>query len=391
MTNKVGVGHFETTPRMRELINVALDNNRLSYGPLCREFESKFARAHNAKFAVLSNSGTSALQVALQAMKELHGWNDGDEVLIPAVTFVATANIVLHNRMIPVPVDVNEFSYNIAPGLLGREVNPRTKAIIPVHLFGQMANMSRIHDIVNLNGLRILEDSCECMFATHRGKYPGEYGDIAAFSTYIAHLISTGVGGISTTDNPDYAAKMRSLVNHGRDGIYVSIDDDNELGGAALKEVISRRFRFESIGHSYRITELEAAIGLAQLEEAQEMIRRRRLHADYLSDGLSPHLDRLATPTAMFGNTHSFMMYPIVLRNEEKWGLCNALENAGIETREMMPLTNQPAYTGLFDPDAYPVAKWINTNGFYVGCHHGMELDDLDRIVSVVDDYFTSC
>ncbi len=384
--NNIGVGYFETTPRMKELVNEALDNNRLSYGPMGREFERQFARAHNTQYAVLSNSGTSALQVALQAMKELEGWYTGDEVIIPAVTFVATANIVLHNDLVPIPVDIDPYTYNIDTNLVEAAITPRTRAIIPVHLFGQMANMTEVKRISLKHDLAILEDSCECMFATHRGKFPGEYGHIAAFSTYVAHLITTGVGGISTTNMPGFAEKMRSLVNHGRDGIYISVDDDSGAIGDERREIISRRFNFESVGHSFRTTELEAAIGLAQMDAPWDMIERRQWNGLYLTSGLSSMYAKLQTPTILADNTHAFMMYPIVLINESKWELCNHLETHGIETREMLPLVNQPVYS--FNESDYPIAKWVNSNGFYVGCHQGLEPQDLDHIIDTITDYF---
>src|SRR5215469_12022353 len=122
----VGVGTFTTSPLAKKLVNEVLDSNRLSYGPMTQRFESEFARLHGCRFGIMSNSGTSALQLALQAMKEIHGWEDGDEVLVPAVTFVATANIVLHNRMVPVLVDVDQLYYDIDADRIERAITPKT-------------------------------------------------------------------------------------------------------------------------------------------------------------------------------------------------------------------------------------------------------------------------
>lgn len=381
---RVTVGDWRCTGRERELVNEVLDSGRLSYGPKSRQFEQGFARLHECGYGVLSNSGTSSLQVTLQAMKELHGWKDGDEVVVPAVTFVATANIVLHNRMTPVLADVDPVTYNIDPEKVGGALTGRTRAVIPVHLFGQPADMQTLSTGLNRTGIKIIEDSCECMFATHRGQSVGSWGDIGCFSTYMAHLITTGVGGIATTSNPDYAVKMRSLVNHGRDSIYLDVDTESS------REVIERRFQFESVGHSYRITELEAAIGLAQLDDYEKMIRRRQHNAHNLSAGLW-HLDTdglIQTPSTMPGNTHSWMMYPIILREGDKLEFTHYLEENGIETRDMMPLTNQPVYSGLWDPDDYPVAKWINERGFYIGCHQHLSDEDIACAIEVINDYF---
>ena len=205
-------------------------------------------------------------------------------------------------------------------------------------------------------------------------------GDIACFSTYMAHLITSGVGGIATTNNPDYAVKMRSLVNHGRDSIYLNIDDD----ATHSEEVVSRRFNFESIGHSFRVTELEAAIALAQLEVHQEMIDKRRENGFYLTELLEPLDDRLQLPRLRMHTQHSFMMFPIVLRHESKWPLCNYLEEHGIETREMMRIIDQPCYAGMWNPSDYPVAEWIGRGGFYLGCHQGLDADDMEYIAETI-------
>ena len=134
---KVSTGAFYTTPRMKELIDEVLTSGQISYGKMSRQFERIFARIHDTKYATLSNSGTSSLHVALQTLKELHGWEDGDEVLVPATTFVATANIVNHVDMIPVFVDIEPDSYGINPDLIEAKITDKTSAIIPVHLFGK--------------------------------------------------------------------------------------------------------------------------------------------------------------------------------------------------------------------------------------------------------------
>jgi perosamine synthetase len=384
----IGVGTFKTTPRMAELVSEALLSSRISYGPMSQRFEREFAAIHDSRFAVLSNSGTSSLQVALQALKEIHGWADGDEVIVPALTFVATCNVVLHNRMKPVLVDVEPQHYGIDVNKLEAAITPRTRAIIPVHLFGMPCDMTSVMAIAQHHGLSVIEDSCECMFVNHAGKKAGAWGDIGCFSTYVAHLLTTGVGGLATTNNPDYAAKMRSLVNHGRDGIYISMDDGRGATGEELKEVISRRFRFESVGHSFRITEMEAALGVAQLETWQEMIMARYQNAIHLMEALAHCSQWLQLPSLRPNTGHAFMMFPLVLRYEESSRLTAWLEEHGIETRGMLPLTNQPVYQAWCNEDDFPVAKWINDSGFYIGCHQDLTPDDLDYMAETIQAYF---
>lgn len=376
--NKVTLGTFKPTVKTRRLINQVLDTGRLSYGPLSGEFEAQFAILHNVKYAVLSNSGTSALQVGLQAMKELYGWADGDEVLVPALTFVATVNIVHHCRMTPVLVDVHPLDYAIDPDQLHRHVTARTRCIIPVHPFGQPADMMAITGFAGAYGLKVLEDSCEAMFVSTMGKSVGTWGDCAAFSTYVAHLLTMGIGGITTTNDPDLALRIRSLVNHG-------IDVDQLPSSSHYDPShLARHFRFTSIGHSFRVSELEAALGLAELDNWHITIDKRQRNAQFITDSLSVY-GELTLPYAKANTDHAFMVYPIIINNEPKQGIMRYLSEHGIEVRDMLPLTTQPCYD--FDPASYPVANWINEHGFYVGCHQDLDDAALYYLVSTIQDY----
>lgn len=389
-THQIGVGGLALGPRERKYLARVIKSNRLSYGPMSRRFERGWAKAHECKFAVFCNSGTSALHIALAALKEKHGWADGDEVLVPSVTFVATSNIVLHNRMTPVFVDVDAKTYNLDPAKLEEQITARTRAIIPVHLLGLPCDMDPILAVARRRGLRIIEDSCETTFARYKGRAVGSFGDIGTFSTYVAHYIVTGVGGFATTSDADLAVRLRSLMNHGRDSIYVSIDDDKGAKGERLREIVARRFSFVSLGHSFRATELEAAIGLGQLEHKDKIVRARKANAARLSEGLKDLEDRIQLATVPPDREHMFMMYPIVLRDESKGGLVNHLEQRGIETRDLLPLINQPVYKKLFGDleSRYPVARWLNRSAFYVGCHQELSRRELDKIVREVHAYF---
>jgi dTDP-4-amino-4,6-dideoxygalactose transaminase len=372
---------------MRLYLNQVIDSGRISYGEKSLAFEKKFAKLHECEYAILSNSGTSALQVALQAMKEINGWEDGDEVIVPATTFVATANIVVHNRMKPVFVDVDAVTYGLNPQFMEDAITERTRAVIPVHLFGQPCEMASIQGIAENHNLSTIEDSCETMFAKHHGFSVGGLGDIGCFSTYVAHLLVTGVGGICTTSSPAYAAKIRSLVNHG-----LEIEHLNPGDNFAATPTIGRRFHFDTIGHSYRITELEAAIGLAQLDDLyiEEMLTVRNRNAKHLTSGL--HMlnrkhDVFNPPKVLKHNTHSWMMYPILLnRDIDKEPLMKFLNENMIETRDMLPILSQPAYSYL-DHDDFPVSKWILESGFYVGCHQDLTPEDIEYVLQTLGEY----
>jgi dTDP-4-amino-4,6-dideoxygalactose transaminase len=387
---KIGVGTVTITEQAKKNVMQVLETGRLSYGPFLQRLEKDFSTIHDCRFGIMSNSGTSALHVALQALKEIHGWQDGDEVLVPAVTFVATSNIVIHNKMTPIFVDVEKEYYGIDPKKIEEKITSKTRAIIPVHLFGMPCEMDTIQEIAKKHNLKIIEDTCETMYAKYKEKKVGSLSDIGCFSTYVAHLLITGVGGINTTNNPEYATKLRSLINHGRDSIYISIDDAEGKKGQELKEIIEARFRFVSVGHSFRVTEMEGALGVAQLEILPEIIDKRRKNAAYLLEKLKRFEEHIQLPKIRPHAEHSFMMFPIVMKHESKKGIVEFLENNGIETREMLPLINQPVYEELFNinENEYPVAKWINESGFYIGCHQDVTEDNLNYVVEIFSKYF---
>lgn len=390
---QIGSAGFHFGAKEKKYIGEVLKSHRLSYGPWSRRFEEVLAKEHDSKFAVFSNSGTSALHMALAAMKEKYGWHDGDEVIVPAVTFVATSNIVIYNNMNPVFVDVDPKTYNINPKKIEAAITPRTRVILPVHLFGMPADMDPILRLAKKHRLRVLEDSCECMYAKYNGKRVGSFGDIGCFSTYIAHFLVTGVGGLAVTSDPELAVLMRSYMNHGRDSIYLNIDADNGLSKDRLKMVVAKRFSFVRLGHSMRATELEAAIGVAQFEGRHSAIRRRREIASYYTKNLSDLSQHVQLPTVPKGRDHNFMMYPIVLKNMHKRDIVNYLEERNIETREMVPLTNQPVYKNLFGDDfesRFPIAKWINESGFYIGSHPYLKAKEVRYIVDVIHEFFAT-
>ncbi len=387
---KISVGDIVITPLAKKYVNEVLHTNRLSYGPFSQKFESQFAKMHDCEFAVFSNSGTDSLKLSLQALKELGNWNDGDEVIVPAITFIATSNIVLMNNLKPIFVDVELNTYNIDPEKIEAAITPKTRAIIPVHLMGLPCNMKPIWKLAKKYKLKIIEDSCETMLAEYEGKKVGSLSDVGCFSTYVAHLLVTGVGGIATTNNKKLATKIRSLMNHGRDEVYLTIDDDDTATGKKLEKIVAKRFSYVSVGHSARCTEMEAAIGLAQLQDLKKIVQQRQRNAQKLMEKLSGLQKYLQLPIVPDGKSHAFMLFPILVKTEKKEGLINHLELHGIETRDLMPLLNQPIYKKIFGKieNIFPIAKKIRQHGFYIGCHQYLSETDIDYIVDTIYNYF---
>ena len=229
------------------------------------------------------------------------------------------------------------------------------------------------------------------MFARYKGKAVGSMGDIGCFSTYTAHFIVTGVGGFSTTNDPVLYTKMRSLMNHGRDIAYLNIDDDKNISSKKLQKIISKRFSFVDNGYSYRCTELEAALGVAQLEEKHKILNKRRKNANYLSKKLKKLENQLQLPSECSDRDNVYMLYGICFRNEPKNNLIFHLEQRNIETRDLFPLLNQPIYRKLLGPQSekkFPVAAFLNRHAFYIGCHQYFTRMDLNYIVDSLYGYF---
>lgn len=359
---------WKVTKKQKKLIKQVLKSGRLTYGNKTRELEQRFGDIHNVNHALFTSSGTSALKIALHALKDKYGWKDGDEVLIPAVTFVATMNVVIMNNLKPVLVDVQRDTINMDPALIEKAITKRTVAIMPVHLLGQPADMDSIMKLARKHDLRVVEDSCETMFV-HEVK-----GDVACFSTYLAHLLVTGIGGFITTNDDELATTMRSMMFHGRDESYLNIDDK--------PPEISKRFWFPRFGYSDRMTELEAALGLGELDGWGDMIDRRQDNANYLMDSLKG-LPIEFPISHVF--SHAFMFFPMLVERRDE--LMLYLEDHGIQTRTMMPLTTQPLVKPYLKRK-YPVADYVNQHGILIGCHQYLKKKDLDYIINTIRSFY---
>ena len=385
-------------PYEKELIQAStevIQSGWFIHGKACQSFEKEFADFCGIEHCIGVANGLDALTLIFSAYRAMGILHDGDEVIVPANTYIASILAISQNNLKPVFVDVLPDTYNIDPQKIEEKITKKTKAIIPVHMYGLPADMEPILRIAKKYKLKIIEDSCETMLARYRGKMVGSIGDVGCFSTYVAHIITTGVGGIVTTNNPDYAIKIKSLINHGRDSIYLNIDDDNNLNRRNSKEVfqmVDRRFSFIDVGYSYRLTEMEAALGLEQLKYLKTNIKKRQKNALYLINSLKKFSNLIQLPTILKDRDHVFLGFPIVIKDKKikRSKLLTYLEKNGIETRYMMPLLNQPIYKKIFGniENQYPIAKYINQNGFYIGCHPGLKKDDLDYIFYSFETYF---
>lgn len=366
---RVELADWVASRKQKRLVRQVLNSGRLTYGDKTRELERRFAELHGAKHALFTSSGTAALKISLHALKDKHGWKDGSEVIIPSVTFVATMNAVLMNNLKPVIVDVRLEDVNIDPLEVEKAITKKTVAILPVHLLGQSADTDKLMKVAKKHKLEVVEDSCETMFVNKLR------GTTACFSTYIAHLMVTGVGGFILTNDDKLAVTMRSMMFHGRDESYLNIDDK--------PADISKRFWFPRHGYSDRMTELEAAIGLGELDDWRDMIAKRQNTAAQLMNGLES-IVRISFPVADTSK-HSFMFFPMYVERRDE--LMVYLEKQGIQTRTMMPLTTQPI-TKPFLKKKYPVAQYINEHGILLPCHQYLDQKDLDYMIEKIGAFY---
>lgn len=390
----IGVGCVDIGLKEKEYVNRVLDSGLITAGPILDRFENEFAAAHGCKHGLFLNSGTDALRCALAALKEANDWADGDEVIVPALTFIATSNIVLQNGMKPVFADVDPGTFNINPAEIAFRITPATRAIIVVHLFGLPCDMKPIQAIAKKYGLKIIEDSCETMGVKYRGRTVGSFGDIACFSTYAAHVITTGVGGLAITNDAALSQLMRSYANHGRDPQFLGFRDSKRLNpGKYVKQcqrtdLIANRFKFDRIGYSARGTQLEAALGLAQLERLREIVGERNNNFFFLHLQLDdvPGIQLQAVPEE---SEHAAMMFPVVLTDPgfSRTDVMKAIEDSGVETRPFFNILGQRPYMAEGNrEDLCPEAKFLSHRGFYVACHHMLVSADLWQIVDAIKD-----
>lgn len=384
----IGVGDYKTTDRIRDRLESVMSSGRISYGEQTAGLEELWAAIHDVKHAIAVSSGTAALHVALYALKLKNKWKDGDSVLVPAQTFVATANVVIHCNLRPVFVDVERRTGLIDMKAAKGQLRSDTVAIMPVHLFGQAANMTEVMLFAERNGLAVVEDCAEAFGAMHQSKSVGSFGEYGCFSTYVAHHVPAGGGGVITTNSDELADLARSLTNHGRDTRYWQIDMAD-----ARPEVM---FRFPYVGFNYRTTEWQSAVAMGLLADWESDLAVRRWAADryntYFADS-----NRYMITRNRESNFHSWMMYPMILRAAEeepglKFKLMTHLRKMGVDSREALPLLNNAAYDNLSklsnaDLNNHPNAKaWTNA-GFYVPCHQYMTTEDVDRVIEALDTF----
>jgi dTDP-4-amino-4,6-dideoxygalactose transaminase len=350
----------------------------LTTGFKVKRFEEDFAGYIGAKHAVAVNSGTAALHLALDAI----GIEEGDEVIIPTMTFAATAEVVLYFKAKPVLVDCQNDTFNLDPTRIEAAITPKTKAIIPVHMAGQPCDMDEILSIARKYDLRVIEDAAHSLPAGYRGRTIGTIGDITCFSFYATKTITTGEGGMATTGNSEWAKRMRIMSLHG-----ISHDAWKRYTkeGSWYYEILSPGFK-------YNLTDIAAAIGIEQLKKCDEF-RRARQNIARIYEKAFAELEEVQVPVCRKDIQHAWHLFVIQL-NFERFKINRAQFIEALQEKQMgtsvhfIPLHLHPYYRDKFGykPEDFPNASSAFERIVSLPIYPGLSEADVEKIAGAVRD-----
>jgi UDP-4-amino-4,6-dideoxy-N-acetyl-beta-L-altrosamine transaminase len=360
---------------IRAVVDV-LRSDFITQGPKVKEFEDSLASYCNAKYAVVLNSGTSALHAAYFAA----GIGPGDEIITSPITFVATANAALYLGAKPVFVDIEPDTGNINVALIEKAITDKTKAVVPVHYAGHPADLERIHEIAQKHGLMVVEDACHAMGASYKGKKIGSISDMAVFSFHPLKHITTGEGGAVLTNDKEFYERILMFRTHG-----ITKEAENFINashGGWYHEM-------QSVGFNYRMTDIQAALGLSQMNKLEGFVKRRREIADLYNDLFedNPHFDIPVEKDYAFSSYH---LYPVRLKGgyeNKKQAVFSALREKGLGVQvHYIPVYLQPYYRELgYMEGICPEAEMFYRKELSIPLYPGMGQKDSDRVIKELD------
>jgi perosamine synthetase len=338
-----------------------------SIGEFVDTFEKRFATVCGVKHGVSVSNGTSALFLALKAIDI----QPGDEVIVPALTFAAVPAVVRQVGAIPVIVDVHQDCWTMDPKWLDKAVSNRTRAIIVVHTYGHPADMDRIMEVADAHGLRVIEDCAEAHCARYKGRVVGGLADVGCFSFYGNKIITTGEGGMVVTDNSELAERVRHLKDHAMDK--------------------HRRYWHDEVGYNFRLTNIQAALGCAQLERIDEMVDKRNSILQWYRQEFADNPALHFNPKMSWAAPVNWMMC-VVWQGATEPGrdaLLGNLKEQGIDTRpffipvsQLPPYKNYPIFSG--STGKTPIADRLSASGFNLPCYTTLQPQDVSKIASIV-------
>jgi dTDP-4-amino-4,6-dideoxygalactose transaminase len=345
------------TEAEKQAVLEVLESGMLAQGKRVAGLEERFAEVCETCYAIATSSGTTALHIALMA----HEIGPGDEVITTPFTFIATVNSILYVGATPVLVDIEEESFNIDPALIEDAITPRTRAIMPVHLYGYPCDMDAVLDITQRHDLLVIEDAAQAIGARYKGKSTGGFGT-GCFSLYATKNVVAGEGGMITTDDESLADRCRLLRSHG----------------------MRRRYHYESMGYNFRMSDLHAAIALAQMDRLEELKAKRRANAAYLSE----HITSVVTPKVRDGYEHVWHQYTIrVDGGRDRDAALQQLRDAGVGAGIYYPIPiHQHAYLHeVLGEPSLPVAEQLSHEVISLPIHPALSQADLEQIVKAVN------
>jgi dTDP-4-amino-4,6-dideoxygalactose transaminase len=370
---RIKFGELKIGKTAKKYLKTAIDRNWVSGGKNVEEFEDKFAKKFGYHYAIATSSGTDADICCCTSLYDF-GAQRGDEVIVPALCFVASANSVLASGLVPIFVDIEIETLNIDPLEIEDAITEKTKAIMAVHTMGKSCNMDAIIKIAQKYNLKVIEDCCEAHGATYKGRVVGTIGDMGAFSFYAAHLVVCGEGGMVVTNNDEIADVIRSVRSHGRPSGSIYFD-------------------FQRIGYNSKMNDIEAAIGLEGLENFTRTFEKRKKNLYTLLDLLkdySKYFYFLKEERFEKVSPHAFSL---VLKdakyNRDK--LYAYLESKKIQCKTLfgsLP-TQHRAFKFLGHKlGQFPVSEYVGKNGLHFGIHQYLKEDDLIYISNTLKNYF---
>lgn len=352
--------------REKELLNQCIDTGWVSSdGPFVGEFERSFSSFVGTKHGVAVANGTAALDIAIKAL----GLGPGDEVIVPTFTIISCASAIVGAGATPVLVDSEPETWNMDVSQVERKITSKTKAIMPVHIYGHPVDMGELMPLAEAHGLHVIEDAAEAHGAEYHGRKAGSFGHLNCFSFYANKIVTTGEGGMLVTDDEELAERSRSLRN--------------------LCFQPQKRFYHEELGFNYRMTNLQAAVGVAQVERIDEFIDIKRRNAALYNERLGD-IPGLQLPAEKQGYKNVYWMYGVVL--DEKYGMdavqfAAALMEKGVQTRPFfLGMHEQPVFLqrGLFGGESYPVAERIARQGLYLPSGLTLNEAQIDQVSEAV-------
>jgi dTDP-4-amino-4,6-dideoxygalactose transaminase len=351
------IGEEEVEAVVKVMRSGAL-TSALGAGPMVTQFEKNFAKFAGVKHAIAVNTGTAALHSAIVAA----GVQQGDEVILPSFTFVATAEAVVMAGGKPVFTDIDPETYNISSAEIKKNITKKTKAILPVDLYGFSADIKPIREIATKHGLAVVEDAAQAHGATYNGRPAGVFADVACWSLYASKNMTTGEGGVVTTDSAEVAETLRLIRTHGEKAKYASL----------------------MLGYNYRMSEIQAAIGLVQLEKLPAFVAKRRENAKRLTRLLAK-TDRLQLPEETKDRRHSWYLYTVSLRNaaaNERNKIVEELrqKDIGAEVYYANPVHLMPYYRERFGGRKLPETEKAANQVFSLPIHPSVTEAQVDYI-----------